>query len=133
MTSQLVWDEAVDRLRSRVSPQNFDMWLRPIEMRSWDGNTLRLRAPNSYVRLWFESNFLSSLVSEIRSLGHDVRVEFDPDAPPAPPEPRGSESMPAVSEDMLDDTDVIDDSIERAPSFVTPAAIVAAPAPLAPS
>ncbi len=80
MNQQLHWDEAVGRLKSRVSPQNYDMWLRPIEVTSWDGNTLRLRAPNSYVRIWFESNFLSSLVQELRDLGHEqVRVEFDPD------------------------------------------------------
>ncbi|HEY5947517.1 MAG TPA: chromosomal replication initiator protein DnaA [Kofleriaceae bacterium] len=87
MNQQLPWDEAVGRLKSRVSPQNYDMWLRPIEVTSWDGNTLRLRAPNSYVRIWFESNFLTSLVKELRDLGHEqVRVEFDPDneARPAP-------------------------------------------------
>jgi chromosomal replication initiator protein len=56
------------------------MWLRPIEVTSWDGSTLRLRAPNSYIRFWFESNFLQSLVKELRDLGHEeVRVEFDPD------------------------------------------------------
>jgi chromosomal replication initiator protein len=81
MTVQLLWDEAVDRLRSRVSPQNYDMWLRPIELMSFDGALLKLRAPNSYVRLWFESNFLGSLLKEIQDLGHDVRVEFAPDGP----------------------------------------------------
>jgi chromosomal replication initiator protein len=81
MTVPLLWDEAVGRLRSRVSPQNFDMGLRPIELLSFDGATLRLRAPNSYVRLWFESNFLTTLLKEIHDLGHDVRVEFDADAP----------------------------------------------------
>jgi chromosomal replication initiator protein len=56
------------------------LWLRPIEVTSWDGATLRLRAPNSYIRFWFESNFLQSLVKELRDLGHEeVRVEFDPD------------------------------------------------------
>ena len=85
MTQQLLWDEAVGRLRSRVSPQNFDMWLRPIELMSWDGATLRLRAPNSYVRLWFESNFLTSLVKELTELGHErVRVEFEPDSGEGP-------------------------------------------------
>ena len=80
MTQQLLWDEAVDRLRSRVSPQNFDMWLRPIELTSWDGGTLRLRAPNSYVRIWFESNFLATLVEELTELGQaEIRVEFEPD------------------------------------------------------
>src|SRR5512144_1314259 len=81
MTVPLLWDEAVGRLRSRVSPQNYDMWLRPIELLSFDGAILRLRAPNSYVRLWFESNFLGTLLREIHELGHDVRVEFDADAP----------------------------------------------------
>jgi len=79
MTEQMIWDEAVDRLRSRVSSQNFDMWLRPIELTSFDGSTLRLRAPNSYVRVWFESNFLGALLEEIQGLGHHVRVEFEPD------------------------------------------------------
>jgi len=80
MTQQLLWDEAVDRLRSRVSPQNFDMWLRPIELTSWNGDTVRLRAPNSYVRIWFESNFLATLVEELTELGQAaIRVEFEPD------------------------------------------------------
>ncbi|HEY0480017.1 MAG TPA: chromosomal replication initiator protein DnaA [Kofleriaceae bacterium] len=84
MTVPLLWDEAVGRLRSRVSPQNFDMWLRPIELLSFDGAILRLRAPNSYVRLWFESNFLGTLLKEIQDLGHDIRVEFDADGPDRP-------------------------------------------------
>ncbi|HTL36686.1 MAG TPA: chromosomal replication initiator protein DnaA, partial [Kofleriaceae bacterium] len=94
MNQQLHWDEAVGRLKSRVSPQNYDMWLRPIEVTSWDGNTLRLRAPNSYVRLWFESNFLSSLVKELRDLGHEeVRVEFDPDSEGRPAREEAPEAV----------------------------------------
>lgn len=81
----MLWDEAVDRLRSRVSPQNYDLWLRPIEVISFDGAILRLRAPNSYVRMWFESNFLGTLLAEIQELGHQVRIEFDPDGPSARP------------------------------------------------
>src|SRR5262249_60598081 len=97
MTVPILWDEAVGRLRSKVSPQNFDMWLRPIELLSFDGAILRLRAPNSYIRLWFESNFLGTLLKEIQELGHDVRIEFEADGPderppqieadPSPPSP----------------------------------------------
>ena len=100
MNQQLPWDEAVGRLRSRLTPQNYDMWLRPIEVTSWDGLLLRLRAPNSYVRIWFEQNFMASLVQELRDLGHDqVRVEFDADservAAPAPePVELAAGSMP---------------------------------------
>lgn len=95
MTQHFLWTEAVDRLRSRVSPQNYDMWLRPIELASWEGATLKLRAPNSYVRVWFESNFLAGLIVELKELGAEVRVEFEPDGndriPDGPVElPQGS-------------------------------------------
>lgn len=82
MTVQLLWDEAVGRVKSRLTTQNYDMWMRPIEVRSFDGSTLRLRAPNSYIRSWFEQNFLPTVLAEIHELGHDaVRVEWDADAP----------------------------------------------------
>ena len=71
MTAQLIWDEAVDRLRTRVSPQYYDMWLRPIEMTSFDGEILRLRCPNSYIRNWFEANYLGWLRED---LGQGVRT-----------------------------------------------------------
>src|SRR5580698_1316840 len=98
MTQQLLWDEAVDRLKSRVSPQNFDMWLRPIELTSWDGATLRLRAPNSYVRIWFESNFLATLVEELAELGQaEIRVEFEPDGEERPMAADAMGSSPAIA------------------------------------
>ena len=97
MTEELLWQQAVGRLRDRVSPQNFDMWLRPIELMSWSGSTIRLRAPNSYIRFWFESNFLTTLVKELRELGHEhVQVEFAPDGgqPPAPEAPEAPLELP---------------------------------------
>ncbi len=87
------WSEALARLATRVSPQNFDMWLRPIEYVSavdaaGGGSIIHLRAPNSYVRLWFESNFLDAALSELRTLsGRDLSVVFDADAPAVRPEP----------------------------------------------
>jgi len=101
MNQHFLWTEAVDRLRSRVSPQNYDTWLRPIEVSSWEGETLRLRAPNSFVRVWFESHFLAGVVSELRELGAEVRIEFEPDGndrlPEAPSElPHGTSPTLAV-------------------------------------
>src|SRR4029077_13485875 len=42
--------------------------------------------------LWFESNFLSTIVRELHDLGHEVRVEFEPDGEP----PLRVESEPAA-------------------------------------
>jgi chromosomal replication initiator protein len=86
MTEVLVWDQALDRLRARVTQQNYDMWLAPIECTGWREGKLRLRAPNSYVRLWFESNFLDAARAEVQTVtGQDVVVEFDPDGPDVAP------------------------------------------------
>ena len=124
MTVPLLWDEAVGRLRSKVSPQNYDMWLRPIELLSFDGGTLRLRAPNSYVRLWFESNFLSTLLKEIQELGHDVRVEFDADGPDERPPPPVAEATPEPALEVSLGSSIIASGLVRRP--------VAANDPLAP-
>lgn len=137
MTVQLqFWDEAVGRLRSRVSPQNYDMWLRPIEVCSFDGATLRLRAPNSYVRLWFESNFLDSLLTEIRDLGHrDVRVEFDPDGPDERPAPAPDDDAVPVPVNMAKSSSTMAAVVpsEPAPAAASSADDAAFPAPEAAS
>jgi chromosomal replication initiator protein len=105
------------------------MWLRPIELMSWDGATLRLRAPNSYIRFWFESNFLSSLVKELQDLGHEnIRVEFDADGgAPAPAAPDIPVEMPLgtapvitpVSEPIVTSAMTDDDAAIAAPDTAT--------------
>ncbi len=75
-----VWESALSRLVGKVSPQNFDMWLRPIECVGQEGSVLQLRAPNSYVRLWFESNYLDAVLDEIRAAsGIPLQVAFATD------------------------------------------------------
>jgi len=61
-----LWNSALNRLSSKIAPHNFELWLRPIECLSIDGDRLRLRAPNHYVKLWFESNYLAPVLEELR-------------------------------------------------------------------
>ena len=75
-----IWGNALRRLSTKIAAQNFEMWLRPIECRSIDGETIVLRAPNPYVRLWFESNYLDVVLDELRTESTvDFQVEFEPD------------------------------------------------------
>jgi len=126
------WQLALERLSSRLTTQNFDMWLRPIEFvgaaDTGSGTaTIRLRAPNAYVRLWFESNFLDAAINELRTLlGRELTVAFEPEgeapvrpapvavveiataapapAPPAPTRPPEPAPMrPSVIEDASTD------------------------------
>jgi chromosomal replication initiator protein len=102
------------------------MWLRPIELMSFDGSILRLRAPNSYVRLWFESNFLGTLLKEIQELGHEIRVEFAPDGP----DERAPMVEPAPAQGSSPALDLA--ATARAPAPPAAPAPAPAPAPRAP-
>jgi chromosomal replication initiator protein len=126
MTSPELWESALHRLSSRVSPQNFDMWLRPIEYVSLDGSVLRLRAPNAYVRLWFESNYLDAVLDEIRaSTGAELRVELSVD--PGEGRPRDTGAPPVAAPTAL----AAEGSGAVAAEPVTSMATVNAPAPAA--
>ncbi len=93
-----IWSNALRRLSNRIAPQNFEMWLRPIECRAIDGSTIRLRAPNPYVRLWFENNYLGVVLDELRSESpEEFVVEFEPDEDPRPAPP--AEVLAAVPQD----------------------------------
>src|SRR5215475_1412361 len=73
-----IWNSALKRLSGKIHPQNFEMWLRPIECRKIEGDRIILRAPNQYVRLWFESNYLPILLDEMRlEMNRDFQVEFE--------------------------------------------------------
>ncbi len=72
-----IWSQALHRLSEKVAQQNYEMWLRPIRCTSLEGHTLHLSAPNPYVRLWFESNYLAALLEDIQSsTGETYHVEF---------------------------------------------------------
>ena len=122
------------RLSSKIAPQNFEMWLRPIECDSIDGQILRLKAPNPYVKLWFESNYLESILSELQAeTGTTYQVEFeilDPSSSaglPTPPMPPGDlPGANAAAEDELPTQENLSPFAAEAMATETPA--MAAPA-----
>ena len=97
-----IWGNALRRLSSKIAAQNFEMWLRPIECRSIEGQTITLQAPNPYVRLWFESNYLSVVLDELRSESDtDYEVEFLPEPQEAPDAPNEIASNETASNRMV--------------------------------
>jgi chromosomal replication initiator protein len=68
-----VWEKALSSLKERIKPQNFDMWLKPILCRSVSGSRITLRAPNRYIKEWFEDNYLAIVLQELKA---QTEVEF---------------------------------------------------------
>ncbi len=73
-----LWSSALRRLSSQIATQNYDMWIRPIECHSISEQTIHLKIPNPYVRLWFESNYMESILSELKAeTGTTYQVEIE--------------------------------------------------------
>jgi chromosomal replication initiator protein len=83
-----IWQRALSTLEARIKPHNFDMWLRPILCQAVEGSKITLRAPNRYIKEWFEDNYLSVVLQEIRNhtqLDFSVAFELDEIEPEAAP------------------------------------------------
>ncbi|KIG12637.1 Chromosomal replication initiator protein DnaA [Enhygromyxa salina] len=84
-----IWSEALHGLEPRLDRQTFDMWLRPIRLASVDGDLLQLRAPNRFLKEWFETHYLDLALDELESR-HErkfkVAIEVVEEAPPEPTE-----------------------------------------------
>jgi chromosomal replication initiator protein len=62
-----IWSEALHGLEPRLDRQTFDMWLRPIRLARIDGDLLQLRAPNRFLKEWFETHYLDLALDELES------------------------------------------------------------------
>jgi chromosomal replication initiator protein len=86
-----IWSEALDGLEPRLDRQTFDMWLRPIRLASVDGDLLQLRAPNRFLKEWFETHYLDLALDELESR-HErkFKVAIEVVEEPAPPKERAA-------------------------------------------
>ena len=62
-----IWSEALHGIEPRLDRQTFDMWLRPIRLARVDGDLLQLRAPNRFLKEWFETHYLDLALDELES------------------------------------------------------------------
>jgi len=91
-----VWPEVLDRIRSRVSGQQYATWFQNLRATWPSPDELQIRVPNNFFREWLAENYLSLIqdcVSEVS--GGRPRITFHIDTASRPA------STPALSlEDM---------------------------------
>ncbi len=64
------WQKCLDALEQELSPQQFNTWIRPLQAEV-AGNTLRLLAPNRFVKDWVSDRFQDRIEVLARSYGGD--------------------------------------------------------------
>lgn len=73
-----LWGQVVSSIEEKVAPAQRDSLLRPIELVSMEGETVRLRVPNRYQMEWFEDNYLGVVIEELKArTGVTYQVEFE--------------------------------------------------------
>ena len=78
------WREIRAELRRVVGDSTYDIWLSPLKVKAWDGQTLVLEGPAS-THAWVVKRFSRVLESSARAvLGELDRVELEPAGPAGP-------------------------------------------------
>jgi chromosomal replication initiator protein len=91
-----LWDRCVQELRSDLSEQQFNTWIRPLQAVE-DEQHIRLLAPNRFVVDWVSSNCLGRIQDSLRDVpGISVRIEVGSAAGP-PREPVSNNRAARVS------------------------------------
>ena len=91
MSTTTLWDKCLDYLRSEISPQQFNTWIRPLHVIE-KNDTIQLLAPNRFVLDWINDRFLiriKELMEEITSSPPRITLQIGSktNVQPAPMQP----------------------------------------------
>ena len=80
-----IWQQCLDRLEGELSSQQFNTWIRPLQVME-DNNQLRLLAPNRFVLDWVNTRLLERIEAILQEVGdgsirHDVVLEIGGTSP----------------------------------------------------
>ena len=86
-----IWKQCLERLQGELSAQQFDTWIRPLQVVE-DGASLRLLAPNRFVLDWIRDKYMESIngiVSELSDgRNYQIEVAVGTSSPVEPPKTR---------------------------------------------
>ena len=84
-----LWSKVIDSLKERVGQQNFDIWIKPIQLISMVGESVELEVPNRFFKDWIQEHYsshikeaLSFLTQKPCLLKFRIRNEKDFTPPP---------------------------------------------------
>ncbi len=81
-----VWEEALRLVQQHVSPQNFEIWFKPIRMVELQDESAELAVPNKFFKDWLEENYVSVIKESLRvAAGKEYQISFslyNEDMPP---------------------------------------------------
>ena len=72
-----LWSVVQGSLREKLGAQNFEIWIRPIQLGSIQEESVSLEVPNRYYRDWVAANYGPALNKELEKvIGRPIRLQF---------------------------------------------------------
>ena len=52
-----IWEKAVEKLKSKISDQNINTWIKPIQTKEISDDHIILEVPNKFIKDWVKENY----------------------------------------------------------------------------
>ncbi|MGE5706938.1 MAG: DnaA N-terminal domain-containing protein, partial [Bacteroidota bacterium] len=69
MQAEELWQRALPILKTRVSPPNFEAWVRPARVIALEDRTLFIETPSEFAREWINKNLLGDFHQALTEAG----------------------------------------------------------------
>ncbi len=80
------WESVLESLKGEIGDKKYDLWIRQIELKSFDDEKVEISTPNVFVKEWLSSHYKKIFRNHINSvLGSSPDVEFVVDVSIAKP------------------------------------------------
>ena len=118
-STEEIWTQASDTLRSMVNPDLFNLWFDPIQLDSIEENSATLKVPNEFCAVWLKDNYkelLQDVLSHITGNKLTVQFEINSESAPsktAPKQPSGSRKPTRAKSATTTRADKNRDSMEK--------------------
>jgi len=71
------WDKTSKIIQEKISKQNFDTWIKPIQILAMEEQCVKLAVPNKFFRDWLVDNYSSTIKQSLKDAsGLDVNIDF---------------------------------------------------------
>lgn len=70
------WDKVLEIIKEKVSKQNFDTWINPLQIKQWNDGCVSFIVPNRFFRDWLNDNYLQ-LIKESVYVESGVKLDIE--------------------------------------------------------
>lgn len=72
-----LWEEILQRIKGQVDERNFNIWIKPLKLHSFNSNKLIIQVPNQFFKEKIKERYLSLIKLNLNELGgREIVVDF---------------------------------------------------------